>query len=116
MRAMTIKEAKAHLNELVEAAMGGEDVVLMRGSKHVAAIVPLTEADLYVAPRLTDEQATRLWKTLAAERASGKMLEIDSMESAVAALTKERKSVASKGRSARKPPARTPPARTRRSV
>ena len=104
---MTIKEAKAHLNELVEAAMGGEDVVLMRGSKHVAAIVPLTEADLYMAARLTDEQATRLWKTLAAERAAGNMLEIDSMERAVAALTKEGRSVASKRRSTRKPPTRT---------
>jgi prevent-host-death family protein len=103
---MTIKEAKAHLNQLVEAAMRGEDVVLMRGSKHVAAIVPLTEADLFVASHLSDEQAARLWKTLAAERAAGKTLEVDSMEGAVAALSKERRPAASKGRSARRPPAR----------
>jgi prevent-host-death family protein len=107
MRAVTIKEAKAHLNELVEAATEGEDVVLMRGSKHVAAIVPLTEEDLYVASHLTDEQAARLWKALAAERAAEKTLEFDSMEGVVATLSKERTSVASKRRSTRRPPART---------
>lgn len=111
MRAVTIKEAKARLNELVEAAKGGEDVVLMRGSKHVAAIVPLTEQDLYVASRLTDEQAARLWKALAAERAAGKTLEVGSMEQAVAALSKQGTSAATKGR-----PARRPPTRTRRST
>jgi prevent-host-death family protein len=42
MRAVTIKEAKARLNELVEAARSGEQVVLLRGSEHVAAIVPIT--------------------------------------------------------------------------
>ena len=38
MRAVTIREAKARLNELVEAAAQGEQVVLMRGAKHVAAL------------------------------------------------------------------------------
>ncbi|TMQ27642.1 MAG: hypothetical protein E6J90_02055 [Deltaproteobacteria bacterium] len=107
MRAMTIKEAKAHLNELVEAALGGEDVVLMRGSKHVAAIVPLGEDDLQIAPRLTDEQATKIWKTLAAERATGKMIEVDSMERAVAVLAKGGRPAASKPGSPRGPRTRT---------
>lgn len=71
MRALTIKEAKAHLNALVEAAVMGEEVVLMRGSKHVAAIVPLSAEDLEIAPRLTDEQADRFWRQLAADRARG---------------------------------------------
>lgn len=104
---MTIKEAKAHLNELVEAALGGEDVVLMRGSKHVAAIVPLSEDDLHIAPRLTDEQATKIWKTLAAERATGKMIEIDSMERAVAVLAKRGRPVTGKPGSPRGPRPRT---------
>jgi antitoxin (DNA-binding transcriptional repressor) of toxin-antitoxin stability system len=104
---MTIKEAKARLNELVEAAMGGEDIVLMRGSKHVAAIVPLTEEDLYIASRLNDEQAARLWRALAAERAAGKTLEVDSMEKAVATLRKAGTSRASKDRSVRRPRVRT---------
>jgi antitoxin (DNA-binding transcriptional repressor) of toxin-antitoxin stability system len=46
MQAVTIREAKARLNALVEAAVGGEQVGLMRGSKHVVLIVPLTDADL----------------------------------------------------------------------
>jgi len=104
---MTIKQAKARLNELVEAAIRGEDVVLMRGSQHVAAIVPLTEEDLYVASRLNEEQAARLWKALAAERAAGKTLEVDSMEQAIAALRKAGTSGASKGRSVRRPRVRT---------
>ncbi len=67
MRVMTIKEAKAKLNELVDAAVSGEEVVLMRGSKHVAAIVPITAAELEMVPRLTDDQAARFWRLLAEE-------------------------------------------------
>ncbi|HZF47018.1 MAG TPA: hypothetical protein VE093_00135 [Polyangiaceae bacterium] len=105
MRALTIKEAKAHLNELVEAAIGGEDVVLMRGSRHVAAIVPLTEEDIYIASRVTDEQAARLWQALAIDRAAGKTIELDSMESAVAALQGKGEPPKAKSRRARKPSA-----------
>lgn len=73
MRAVTIKEAKAHLNALVEAAVRGEQVVLLRGSKHVAAIVPVTAEEIELPPRLTDAQAERLWRNIADDRASGKM-------------------------------------------
>jgi prevent-host-death family protein len=86
MRAVNIKEAKAHLNELVEAASRGEEVVLMRGSKHVAALVPITDADVELAPRLADEQAARLWRRLAEERAAGKVMTFASAEAAVAHL------------------------------
>ena len=54
MKAVTIREAKAHLNELIQAATRGEQVVLMRGSKHVAALVPLSAEELELAPRLSD--------------------------------------------------------------
>jgi antitoxin (DNA-binding transcriptional repressor) of toxin-antitoxin stability system len=86
MRAVNIKEAKAHLNELVEAASRGEQVVLMRGSKHVAALVAITEDDVELAPRLADEQAERLWRHLAQERAAGKLATFDSAEAVVAHL------------------------------
>ena len=66
MQAVTIREAKARLNALVEAVERGEQVVLMRGSKHVALIVPLSEEDLEVSPRLSDAQAERLWRQIAA--------------------------------------------------
>ena len=87
MRAVNIKEAKAHLNELVEAASRGEEVVLMRGSKHVAVLVPITEADVELAPRLADEQAERLWRRLAQERAAGTVTTFDSAEAVVEHLS-----------------------------
>ncbi len=83
MRAVTMKEAKARLNQLVEAATRGEQVVLMRGSKHVAAIVPISVDELELAARLTDAQAERLWKRLAEERVSGRTLVFDSPEAVV---------------------------------
>jgi prevent-host-death family protein len=86
MQAVTIREAKARLNALVEAAERGEQVVLMRGAKHVALIVPLSEADLEVSPRLTDTQAERLWARIAAERRDGSSVVMDSPEKAIAFL------------------------------
>ncbi len=74
MQTVTIREAKARLNALVDAAERGEQVVLMRGSRLVAAIVPVSAEDLELAPRLTDPQAERLWRLIAAERASGASL------------------------------------------
>jgi prevent-host-death family protein len=84
MEAVTIREAKARLNALVEAAERGEQVVLMRGSRLVAAIVPVSAEDLELAAHLTDPQAERLWRKLGEERASGASLVFDSPERAVA--------------------------------
>lgn len=86
MKAVTIREAKARLNALVEAAERGEQVVLMRGSKHVAAIVPLSAEDLELAPSLTDAQAEKLWRELDEERRAGRTAVYKSAEAAVAGL------------------------------
>lgn len=86
MRAVTIKEAKARLNELVEAARRGEDVVLMKGATHVAAIVPISAEDLEIATKVTDDQAARLWREIAAERRSGGLVAFEAPEQAVAHL------------------------------
>ena len=86
MHSVTIKEAKARLNALIDAATNGEQVVLMRGSKHVALIVPISDADLEVGARLSDAQAARLWKQIADERASGSTVALASPEAAVAHL------------------------------
>jgi len=86
MQAVTIREAKARLNALVEAAERGEQVVLMRGARHVALIVPLSAADLEVAPRLSDGQAERLWREIAAESRLGAGVVMDSPDQAVAYL------------------------------
>ena len=86
MQAVTIREAKARLNALVEAAERGEQVVLMRGAQHVALIVPLSAEDLEVAPRLSDGQAERLWREIAAASRLGAGVVMDSPDQAVAYL------------------------------
>lgn len=86
MYTVTIREAKARLHALVDAAERGEQVVLMRGSRLVAAIVPVSAEDLELAPRLTDPQAERLWRQIEGERASGGSLVFDGPEKAVAHL------------------------------
>jgi prevent-host-death family protein len=88
MRAFTIKAAKAHLNELVEIAEAGEQVILMRGAKHVAAIVPIDESQLELAIDLTDVQAARLWRQLASEQKSGGTAVFGSAARAVQHLSK----------------------------
>lgn len=63
----TMKDAKARLNQLVQRAQAGESVVLMRGSRHVAAIIPISEDDLDLSLSLSDEQANRFWGRIEAE-------------------------------------------------
>lgn len=87
MHAVTIREAKARLNALVEAAEKGEQVVLMRGSKLVAAIVPVAAEDFELSPRLSDPQAERFWRRLESERREGASLVMEGAEEAVAALS-----------------------------
>lgn len=67
MISVTLQEAKARLNQLVEQARAGEDVVLMRGSEIVARIQPLGAADVEIAPHLADQAAERFWAEIAAE-------------------------------------------------
>src|SRR5688572_14726447 len=87
MQAVTIREAKARLNALVEAAERGEQIVLMRGSKLVAAIVPVSADDFELGPRLSDPQAERLWRQLETERRDGTSVVTESPEKAVAHLS-----------------------------
>ena len=91
MRSVTIKQAKAHLNELIDAAERGEQVVLLRGSKHVATIVPITDADLDVRTELGDAQAARLWHEVRAAEKSGAILRFASPEAAVLHLSDSKK-------------------------
>ena len=87
MEAVTISKAKARLNALVEAAERGEQVVLMRGSKLVAAIIPVSANQFELAPRLTDAQAERLWRQIREERRHGSSLLFDSPQETVAFLS-----------------------------
>lgn len=103
MQAVTIREAKARLNALVEAASRGEQVVLMRGSKHVAAIVPISADDLEIAARLTDAQAERLWAELAGGLRDGSSVVAESPERAIDVLRRRRGVAAVRGARTRRP-------------
>jgi prevent-host-death family protein len=72
----TLKEAKATLNKLVEQAAAGEEVVLMRGSRHVAVIMPISDDDIELSVRLSDAQAARLWERIDGEIAKGSAVEL----------------------------------------
>jgi prevent-host-death family protein len=104
MQTVTIREAKARLNALVDAAERGEQVILMRGSRLVAAIVPVSSADLELAPRLTDPQAERLWKQIEGERASGASLVFEGPAEAVAHLSSRAQRKARRNPAPRKAP------------
>lgn len=71
----TLKDAKATLNKLVEYATAGEDVILMKGSRHVAAIVSISEADLELSSRLSDAKAAALWQRIDEEIADQRTAE-----------------------------------------
>ena len=56
----SITETRRRLSELIELARQGEDVVIIKDSRPVAALHPIDAADLELTPRLTDQQAQRL--------------------------------------------------------
>ena len=68
MITITLQQAKAKLNHLVEKARSGEQIVLMRGSKIVATITPLSEEDLEIKADLSDLQAEKFWKEIAEQK------------------------------------------------
>lgn len=68
MIVVTLQEAKAKLNRLVERALAGEQVVLMRGSEIIATIQPLTAEEVEIASKLTDAQAKRFWDEIDKEK------------------------------------------------
>ena len=88
MQAVTIREAKARLNELINAAARGEQIVLMRRSQHVATLVPISARDVELVTRLSDGQADRLWQSLDGESKQGASTTFESVELAVRALKK----------------------------
>lgn len=56
----SITETRRRLSELIELARQGEDVVIIKDSRPVAALHPIDAADLELTLRLTDQQAQRL--------------------------------------------------------
>lgn len=83
MTLVTIKDAKATLNRLVAHVEKGERVILLRGSKVVASIVPTRAEELDVVPKLSDEQAERLFHQEKRETREGRAWSFPSVEAAV---------------------------------
>jgi prevent-host-death family protein len=86
MQAVTIREAKMRLNELINAATRGEQVVLMRRSLHVATIVPISARDVELSTVVSDAQADRLWQGISEERKQKASATFRSADMAVRAL------------------------------
>jgi hypothetical protein len=82
----------------------------MRGSKHVAALVPVSTEELELPPRLSDPQAERLWRQLATGLRDGSTLAFETPEATVAYLSKKRATRTASRRSPAARRRRRPPA------
>ena len=56
----SISEARRRLSELIDRARTGEEVVIIRDSRPVAALYPIEPSDMELVTRITDPQARRL--------------------------------------------------------
>jgi prevent-host-death family protein len=64
----SVSETRRKLSELIEQARKGEEVVIIKDSRPVAAIRRIDAADLELATTLTDRQARRLLDITESER------------------------------------------------
>ncbi len=55
----SVTETRRRLSELIELARQGEEVVIIKDSRPVAALQPIDASDLDLATRLSDRQARR---------------------------------------------------------
>ncbi len=85
MITQSVSEARRNLGRLIDRVRKGEDVVIIRDSKPVAALRAIDDSDLKLLPEVTDEQFQRLveWD----RRQAGKRF--SSPEAAVEYLKKE---------------------------
>ncbi len=56
----SVSETRRRLSELIEQARKGEEVVIIKDSRPVAALRAIDASDLEMATTLTDRQARRL--------------------------------------------------------
>jgi prevent-host-death family protein len=81
----SISEARRELGRLIDLARQGQDVVIIKDSRPVAALRPIDDSDLDLAVELTDAEIQDLWKWSDAQPS----LTFDSPEAAVKYLKKE---------------------------
>ena len=80
---------KTELTDLVARAIKGENIVLMKGRRIVASIVPATGAPVFVFHPLTSAQNARLDRRIARERSQNRVRSFESAEQAVEVLRAE---------------------------
>jgi prevent-host-death family protein len=90
MTKATIAQAKTRLGALVDAALRGEQVVIMRGSKPAAAIVPV-DANGSPALRVSNAAADFLANEARAELETGVAQVHESPAEFAASITKPRR-------------------------
>ncbi len=90
MTKATITQAKTRLGKLIDAALRGERVVITRGSKPAAAIVPVDE-DGSPALRVSDTAADYLAHEARAELEAGLAQVHESPAAFAASITKPRR-------------------------
>jgi len=90
MTKATIAQAKTRLGALIDAALRGERVVITRGSKPAAAIVPV-DADESPALRVSDAAADYLANEARVELETGVAQVHESPAKFAAAITKPRR-------------------------
>ena len=56
----SISEARRELGKLIDLARQGQDVVIIKDSRPVAALRPIDETDMDLASEITDAQYKRL--------------------------------------------------------
>ena len=60
----SISETRRHLAQLIEKAREGEEVVIIKDSRPVAALRAIGPEDLELKLEVSDAQARKLWATL----------------------------------------------------
>jgi prevent-host-death family protein len=64
----SVSETRRKLSALIEQARNGEEVVIIKDSRPVAALRPIDASDLELATEVSDRQAKRLIEMSVAER------------------------------------------------
>ena len=82
----SISETRRKLAQLIEKAHQGEDVVIIKDSRPVAALRAVGPEDLELKLEVNDAQALRLWSTLKEED----LVRFESPKKAVAYLKRTR--------------------------
>jgi len=63
----SVSETRRKLSELIDQARNGEEVVIIKDSRPVAALRAIDASDLELATSLTDRQARRLFEIIESE-------------------------------------------------